>query len=117
MLKDETLSSEERKFVEQCLEDAKSGQLKQRAKRLKKVPVVGVTCAASVFGVLDGNTFPIVILDECSQMVEPLSLLPVGRFLCEKLILVGDPMQLPPTLEARFGKFFSARLFLTNFVS
>ena len=97
------LSNEERKLVEQCMEDAKSGQMKQRAKKLKQVPVVGVTCAASVFTVLDGTSFQIVILDECSQMVEPLSLLPTGRFGCEKLILVGDPMQLPPTIESRFG--------------
>ena len=33
----------------------------------------------------------VVLLDECSQMTEPSSLLPVARFGCEKLLLVGDP--------------------------
>ena len=40
--------------------------------------------------------FPIVILDECSQMVEPVSLGPIVKSRCQKLIAVGDPMQLAP---------------------
>lgn len=32
-----------------------------------------------------------VVLDEASQMTEPASLLPIARFGCEKLVLVGDP--------------------------
>ena len=47
---------------------------------------------------MSGWHFPIVILDECSQMVEPLSLLPIGQFSCENLLAVGDPKQLPPTV-------------------
>ena len=42
--------------------------------------------------------FPLVILDECSQITEPLSLLPLGMFGCKRAVLVGDPLQLPPTL-------------------
>lgn len=80
--------------------DLKHGRIKQRIEKLKKVRVVGVTCAASVFQVLEGNKFQIVILDESSQMLEPLSMLPIGKFGCEKLISVGDPMQLPPTLTS-----------------
>jgi len=60
---------------------------------------VGVTCAASIFSVLEENVFPIVFLDECSQMLEPMSLLPLGRYGCQKMIAVGDPMQLPPQLR------------------
>ena len=33
----------------------------------------------------------VVLLDECSQMTEPMSLLPVARFNCSKLVVVGDP--------------------------
>jgi superfamily I DNA and/or RNA helicase len=66
--------------------DIKSERMDERARRLKKVRVVGVTCIASVFPVLNDNVFPIVILDECSQMIEPLSLLPIARFKCEKLV-------------------------------
>ena len=32
-------------------------------------------------------------------MMEPLSMLPVARFKCERLILVGDPKQLSPIVE------------------
>ena len=31
------------------------------------------------------------MLDESSQMTEPVSLLPMAKFQCEKLVLVGDP--------------------------
>ena len=41
----------------------------------------------------------VVLLDECSQMTEPASLLPMARFGCEKLVLVGDPHQLDPTIQ------------------
>ena len=33
----------------------------------------------------------VVLLDESSQMTEPVSLLPMAKFQCEKLVLVGDP--------------------------
>ena len=32
-----------------------------------------------------------VVLDECSQMTEPSSLLAIARFHCERLVLLGDP--------------------------
>ncbi|CAN0177859.1 unnamed protein product, partial [Ectocarpus sp. 4 AP-2014] len=40
--------------------------------------------------------YDIVVLDECSQIVEPMSLLPVAVAQPRRLVLVGDPMQLPP---------------------
>lgn len=52
---------------------------------------------------MDGLVFPVVILDESSQLLEPLGLLSYARFRCEKLIVVGDPMQLPPTLTSSYG--------------
>ena len=39
------------------------------------------------------------MLDECSQMTEPASLLPIARFEAHKLVLVGDPKQLSPTIQ------------------
>ena len=47
--------------------------------RLSSVDVVGVTCAASTFPLLEGMVFPILLLDECSQMTEPASLIPIAR--------------------------------------
>ena len=45
-----------------------------------------MTCSASTFQVLDNIAFPVILLDECSQMVEPLSLVPVARFHCQRLV-------------------------------
>ncbi|MEJ1270847.1 zinc finger GRF-type containing 1 [Cricetulus griseus] len=54
---------------------------------------------ACPFPCMNDLKFPVVVLDECSQMTEPASLLPIARFESEKLILVGDPKQLPPTIQ------------------
>lgn len=64
--------------------------------------VIGATCAATGFEVMKNMQFKIVILDECSQMLEPQSLLPISRFNCRKLIAVGDPLQLPPIISFSF---------------
>lgn len=47
---------------------------------IPKVKVVGVTCAACPFPCLNALKFPVVMLDECSQMTEPASLLPIARY-------------------------------------
>lgn len=44
---------------------------------LKTVPVVGVTCCSSTLPVFDDLRFDVVVLDEASQMIEPVSLLPL----------------------------------------
>lgn len=49
--------------------------------------------------------YDIVLLDECSQIVEPMSLLPLAVAQPCRLVLVGDPMQLPPAIaHARVRK-------------
>ena len=90
------LTSFERGYVRKAIEKHKLGA---NRKKLSDVHVVGVTCAASVFPCMEKLTFQIQLLDECSQMMEPLSMLPIGRFRCEKLVLVGDPKQLSPTIQ------------------
>lgn len=44
-----------------------------------QVRVVGVTCAACLFPCMSDLRFPVVVLDECSQVTEPASLLPIAR--------------------------------------
>ncbi|KAM9699627.1 5'-3' DNA helicase ZGRF1 isoform 4-T8 [Dama dama] len=92
----EDLTPMERVYVRKSIEQHKLGTNKTL---LRQVPVVGVTCAACPFPCMNDLKFPVVVLDECSQMTEPASLLPIARFECEKLILVGDPKQLPPTIQ------------------
>ncbi|KAM8764493.1 5'-3' DNA helicase ZGRF1-like [Rhynchonycteris naso] len=92
----EDLTPTERVCVRKSIEQHTLGTNKAL---LRQVRVVGVTCAACPFPCMDGLQFPVVVLDESSQMTEPTSLLPIARFECEKLILVGDPKQLPPTIQ------------------
>ncbi|XP_051041490.1 protein ZGRF1 [Phodopus roborovskii] len=92
----EELTPVERVYVRKSIEQHKLGT--NRA-LLKQVRVVGITCAACPFSCMNDLKFPVVVLDECSQMTEPASLLPIARFESEKLILVGDPKQLPPTIQ------------------
>ncbi|XP_077862395.1 5'-3' DNA helicase ZGRF1-like [Saccoglossus kowalevskii] len=95
MLKGDLIPSE-KQLVRKAIEKHRLG--KNKAK-LSNVRVVGVTCAACDFPCMKKLKFPVVLLDECSQMTEPTSLLPIARFECEKLILVGDPKQLNPTIQ------------------
>lgn len=44
--------------------------------------------------------FPVVLLDEATQMTEPLSLVPLLRARAAFLIAAGDPQQLPPVLAS-----------------
>ena len=52
---------------------------------LKKIKI-GVTCAACTFPVLNEYTFPIIFLDEASQMLEPMSVIPLSRFSASRLV-------------------------------
>ncbi|KAM9381941.1 5'-3' DNA helicase ZGRF1 [Phaethornis superciliosus] len=92
----EDLTPAEKIYVRKSIEQHKLGTNKTI---LQQVKVVGATCAACPFPCLNALKFPVVMLDECSQMTEPASLLPIARFQCEKLVLVGDPKQLPPTIQ------------------
>ncbi|NXX94218.1 ZGRF1 protein, partial [Centropus bengalensis] len=92
----EDLTPVEKMYIRKSIEQHKLGTNKTI---LQQVKVVGVTCAACPFPCLNTLRFPVVMLDECSQMTEPASLLPIARFQCEKLVLVGDPKQLPPTIQ------------------
>ena len=117
MLRDTNLSTEELDLIRGSIADLKSTDLNKRKQRLVNSRIVGVTCAAATFPILDNQEFRIVFLDECSQMLEPLSFIPINRFKCRYLLAAGDPMQLPPTLsnfseneEEGLGKTLFVRL-------
>lgn len=98
MLKDKDIDADEEAGIKQAIKDLKSGVYENRKQSIKDARVVGVTCAATGFEVLKNQKFSILILDESSQCLEPLALLPLARFSCMKFVAVGDPLQLPPTL-------------------
>lgn len=85
------------------LVEAELGEVRRRgeAARLevaKAAPVLGATCCSALRPALDGQTLQVLVLDESSQMVEPLSLAAVARSKARFLIAAGDPLQLPPVV-------------------
>lgn len=99
-----------------------STQYSDRQKRmLDAAEVVGITCASAGLYIqqqfqaqrlsgtnsvqTNGNgcflPCQVLILDEASQMLEPVSLLPIITAIPMKMIVVGDPLQLPPTLASQ----------------
>ncbi|MBN9682913.1 MULTISPECIES: AAA domain-containing protein [unclassified Corallococcus] len=63
---------------------------------LARADVVCVTLASLGSGVLAGEEFDRALLDEATQATEPLALL--GFLRAPKVVLAGDPQQLPPTV-------------------
>lgn len=53
------------------------GADRQRRKKLKTAGIVGVTCCSAGLPVLEGQSFDVLLLDEASQMIEPLILNPL----------------------------------------
>ncbi len=104
-LRDEELGSGERADLEKELEELVSGRAGKRKERLGLCPIVGTTCSASLFKLFKDHQFSVVMLDECSQMVEPLSLLPIKSFEPRKLIWLGRKEK--PKTKEKFLMAFS----------
>jgi superfamily I DNA and/or RNA helicase len=68
-------------------------------------------------GILDDRTFDLAVIDEAGQTTEPACWLPLLR--SERVVLAGDPFQLPPTvvsteaLKAGFNVSLLERLMAT----
>ncbi|KAK3937348.1 RNA dependent RNA polymerase-domain-containing protein [Diplogelasinospora grovesii] len=86
--------------------DAMAGQeiysdhraMNQARKRIKDCGIIFTTCIGAGLGLLRSLTFDIVFVDEASQQTEPASLVPLVKE-CTKAILVGDHIQLRPTVQ------------------
>ncbi|KAK4513461.1 W2 domain-containing protein [Mucor velutinosus] len=123
-------SNEELKELEQMLDDPLNSEedtdnistaiqrfrKAESVNQLQTVNVIGTTFMSSAFDVFAGMKFPLVLVDEASQLMEPLTLVPLARFSCHRLILIGDPLQLPPTLathaqDGKVGKGLDKTLF------
>ena len=100
MLK-EAKTPAQRRILAQELAATRAGAADKRARALSKVRVVGTTTASCGNAALEGMNFDVVVLDECSQMTEPSSMLAMSRFGCRALVAVGDPKQLPPVLDSK----------------
>ncbi|KAJ3864268.1 P-loop containing nucleoside triphosphate hydrolase protein [Lentinula novae-zelandiae] len=63
---------------------------------LNESQIVVATCHSSGGRQLQNQEFDVVIIDEATQATEAVCWIPI--FKAKKLILAGDPMQLPPTV-------------------
>ena len=82
-------------------------ELKRHARMLEKQAVADVlsdarvVCATSSFdfGIIDDQTFDLLVIDEACQSVEPGCWVPM-RF-ANRVVLAGDHCQLPPTILSK----------------
>jgi len=77
----------------------------KKLKILQRAEVVCATLSASGYDILNNlkEGFDTVIIDEAAQSVEPSTLIPL-KYGCRRCILVGDPLQLPPTIISQSAK-------------
>lgn len=65
---------------------------------LKMAQVVVTTLVGVESRYLEGRNYKTVIIDEAAQALEPATWIPICR--AEKVIMAGDPFQLPPTVKS-----------------
>ncbi|KAF4959413.1 hypothetical protein FSARC_10738 [Fusarium sarcochroum] len=103
------VSTEARKVAEDLRKytcDAMAGQeihsnykaMEKATQMIKHSDSIFTTCIGAGIGLLRSGYFNIVIIDEASQQTEPSSLVPLVKG-CSKAILVGDHVQLRPTVN------------------
>lgn len=67
-------------------------------KKMNAAEAVVTTLVGSSNRYLEGKTFNTLIIDEAAQALEPACWIPILK--AEKVILAGDPFQLPPTIKS-----------------
>ncbi|KAJ1555789.1 hypothetical protein HK405_013041, partial [Cladochytrium tenue] len=90
--------SEDLKELHAILNDEKLLPTERRAVQDTIRLFACVTCIAASFECLDHTIAHVMILDESSQVTEPLSMLLLSRLSSSYALLVGDPKQLPPSI-------------------
>ncbi|RDI82319.1 Methylisocitrate lyase [Venturia inaequalis] len=74
------------------------GARREAQKRIKSFRIIFTTCIGANLGLLRNENFAYVIIDEASQQTEPETLVPLVKG-CEKVVLVGDHVQLRATTQ------------------
>ena len=69
---------------------------------LREADVVCATLVGCDDRRLRGLTFDVAVVDEAAQALPPATLIPMRR--ADRLVLCGDPCQLPPTVKSRRGE-------------
>jgi ATP-dependent RNA/DNA helicase IGHMBP2 len=78
------------------MDEARALERKAVRAVLERAQVVCVTLASLGSGVIAHEEFELALIDEATQATEPLTLL--GFLRAPKVVLAGDPKQLPPTI-------------------
>jgi ATP-dependent RNA/DNA helicase IGHMBP2 len=65
---------------------------------LSKANVITCTLIGSINKYTEGKTYKTLVIDEAAQALEPATWIPIAR--AERVILAGDPFQLPPTVKS-----------------
>lgn len=68
-------------------------------KVLDNAQVIACTLIGSASNYLEDRKFSTVVIDEAGQGIEPAVWVPILK--AEKVVLAGDPFQLPPTVKSR----------------
>lgn len=69
---------------------------RQQQRVLGQVQVICATAAGSDISMLEEESFDLVVLDEATQAPTPVALVPLSR--APRVVMAGDPHQLPPTV-------------------
>lgn len=80
--------------------EAWANQLEQRLvdQILSSAQAITCTLVGAAHPVLDRYSFRTCVIDEAAQALEPASWIPIAK--SKKVILAGDPFQLPPTVKS-----------------
>lgn len=66
---------------------------------LERAEVVVCTLVGAASSILSDHTFQTCIIDEAAQALEPATWIPILK--AKRVVLAGDPFQLPPTVKNR----------------
>ncbi len=67
-------------------------------KLIDEADVICTTLVSSDHRYLEDMHFDLLIIDEAAQALEPACWIPLNK--CERVIMAGDPFQLPPTVKS-----------------
>ena len=81
------------------LQRVKAGALTRRRAALARAAVVGATAVSAGGLPHDTPPFDVAVVDEASQLTEPLALLALAAARPACVIVAGDPKQLPPVVS------------------
>ena len=88
--------------LDAMIEEGQLASVASVSEELSSAPIIGTTCLGIKHAVFSRRKFDVCIVDEASQIPEPIALGPLRT--ARRFILVGDHNQLPPLVKSRQAK-------------